>query len=102
MERVDQAEVMNGNEASSSSGLWVFGYGSLCWNPGFEFRKSVTGYIKGFIRKFWQGNATHRGTEEKVSSFFNFLLKECMLYLPYAPERKGGKAPSLAFNQQGE
>ena len=46
--------------------LWVFGYGSLCWNPGFKFGDSVVGHIEGFSRKFWQGNTTHRGTEEKV------------------------------------
>lgn len=48
-------------------GLWIFGYGSLCWNPGFEYKKSMTGYVKGFCRRFWQGNTTHRGTEDKVS-----------------------------------
>lgn len=46
--------------------VWVFGYGSLCWNPGFEFSKCVTGYIRGYVRRFWQGNDTHRGTKEKV------------------------------------
>lgn len=51
------------------NGLWIFGYGSLCWNPGFEFNRSITGFIKGFERKFWQGNATHRGTTEKVLFF---------------------------------
>lgn len=52
-------------DVSSTSGLWIFGYGSLCWHPGFEFDKSVTGYVTGYSRKFWQGNTTHRGTENK-------------------------------------
>jgi cation transport protein ChaC len=43
----------------------VFGYGSLCWNPGFEFKDSMVGYVQGFSRKFWQGNIAHRGTKEK-------------------------------------
>jgi len=47
-----------------SNSLWVFGYGSLCWKPGFEFGNSAIGHITGFSRKFWQGNTTHRGTPE--------------------------------------
>lgn len=54
---------MGSNNHSNS--LWVFGYGSLCWRPGFEYGDSVVGHITGFARKFWQGNATHRGTVEK-------------------------------------
>lgn len=49
----------------SGGKLWVFGYGSLCWLPGFEFGKSQLGFIRGFSRKFWQGNNSHRGTSEK-------------------------------------
>ncbi|XP_044765335.1 glutathione-specific gamma-glutamylcyclotransferase 1-like [Coccinella septempunctata] len=44
--------------------LWVFAYGSLCWKPGIKYKKSVKGYISGYSRKFWQGNTTHRGTDE--------------------------------------
>ncbi|KAG8232666.1 hypothetical protein J437_LFUL011898 [Ladona fulva] len=52
--------------------VWVFGYGSLCWFPGFEYKESVLGCVTGFKRRFWQGNATHRGTAVKVS-YFPFL-----------------------------
>ncbi|CAH0388498.1 unnamed protein product [Bemisia tabaci] len=50
---------------SANPQVWVFGYGSLCWHPGFEYDEAVTGYIKGYTRKFWQGSANHRGTSEK-------------------------------------
>uniref|UniRef100_A0A131Y2T0 glutathione-specific gamma-glutamylcyclotransferase n=1 Tax=Ixodes ricinus TaxID=34613 RepID=A0A131Y2T0_IXORI len=49
-----------------ASGIWVFGYGSLVWNPGFDFVRSQIGHIRGFERRFWQGNDKHRGTPEKI------------------------------------
>lgn len=55
------------NAADSQTHCWVFGYGSLCWYPGFEYNKCITGYIRGYNRRFWQGNTTHRGTKDKVS-----------------------------------
>ncbi|XP_076044328.1 putative glutathione-specific gamma-glutamylcyclotransferase 2 isoform X2 [Oratosquilla oratoria] len=48
-----------------NTSLWVFGYGSLCWHPGFHFGKHCVGFIKNYVRRFWQGNTTHRGTPEQ-------------------------------------
>lgn len=56
----------------------VFGYGSLLWKVNFNYSSRDHGHIKGFQRKFWQNNKTHRGTEGKVltleSSFLSIRL----------------------------
>ncbi|KAJ4957662.1 hypothetical protein NE237_024773 [Protea cynaroides] len=44
--------------------LWVFGYGSLVWNPGFEFDESVIGFIKDYRRVFDLACIDHMGTPE--------------------------------------
>ncbi|CAL9149182.1 gamma-glutamylcyclotransferase 2-1-like [Musa acuminata AAA Group] len=44
--------------------LWVFGYGSLVWNPGFEFDEKIIGFIKDYRRVFDLACIDHRGTPE--------------------------------------
>eukprot|EP01025_Chloroclados_australasicus_P036189 TRINITY_DN3681_c0_g1_i2.p1 TRINITY_DN3681_c0_g1~~TRINITY_DN3681_c0_g1_i2.p1 ORF type:complete len:192 (-),score=22.70 TRINITY_DN3681_c0_g1_i2:253-828(-) len=44
--------------------IWIFGFGSLVYNPGFEYNQKVYGYIKNYRRVFYQGSTDHRGTPE--------------------------------------
>jgi cation transport regulator ChaC len=44
-----------------TDGLWIFGYGSLVWRPGFAHTRRRPAWIPGFRRRFWQGSIDHRG-----------------------------------------
>ena len=44
--------------------LWVFGYGSLLWNPGFVPVEARQGRLDGWHRSFCMLSIHHRGTVE--------------------------------------
>lgn len=43
--------------------VWIFGYGSLIWDPGFAWSERVPARLSGFRRSFCMRSIHHRGTE---------------------------------------
>ncbi len=44
---------------------WVFGYGSLIWNPEVDFLDSALGRVHGYHRAFCIRSTRYRGTPER-------------------------------------
>jgi cation transport protein ChaC len=55
----DQAENVLGTP------LWIFGYGSLMWRPGFEFEEALPARVEGWRRGFYIYSTHHRGTHAR-------------------------------------
>ncbi|KAI7837330.1 hypothetical protein COHA_008845 [Chlorella ohadii] len=50
---------------AAPSSDWIFGFGSLIHNPGFEYSETLQPcYIRGYRRVFHQGSTDHRGMPE--------------------------------------
>src|SRR5690349_2563312 len=58
------AKTLSDNDFPDSD-LWVFGYGSLIWKPGFEFVEQRPARLIGEHRSLCIYSMVHRGTPEK-------------------------------------
>ena len=55
--------------------MWVFGYGSLVWNPGFDVQERVLARLPGYARSFCMRSIHRRGTPENPGLVL--ALDEC-------------------------
>ena len=46
--------------------MWVFGYGSLIWDPGFPVAEQHTAILNGWSRSFCMWSIHHRGTPDAM------------------------------------
>ena len=49
-----------------SQPLWVFGYGSLIWDPGFPVAEAQVARLSDWHRSFCMRSIHHRGTPERM------------------------------------
>ncbi len=48
----------------TTDAIWVFGYGSLIWKPGFDFAEHQRAVLAGYRRRFCMTSVHYRGTPE--------------------------------------
>ncbi|MGA9599241.1 MAG: gamma-glutamylcyclotransferase, partial [Methylocystis sp.] len=54
-----------GSASERARDLWVFGYGSLMWRPGFDYEESALAFVQGYHRALCIFSHVHRGTPER-------------------------------------
>jgi len=57
--------VLLGATCAGQQDLWVFGYGSLMWDPGFHFAEVRLAHLRGYQRRFTYWTRMARGTPER-------------------------------------
>ncbi|WIJ25610.1 gamma-glutamylcyclotransferase [Devosia sp. RR2S18] len=57
-------------DRTSTDTHWVFGYGSLIWNPGFPYVSAQQGLLRGAHRSLSIISHHHRGTPERPGLVF--------------------------------
>lgn len=71
-----------------ASDLWLFGYGSLIWNPGMPATETVRARVRGYHRGLYLWSRVNRGTPEQPG-------------LVLALDR-GGSCTGMAFRLAGD
>jgi cation transport protein ChaC len=56
---------MTRQDMTEQKEIWIYGYGSLMWDPGFAYVERQPALLRGFHRAFCIYSHRYRGTEER-------------------------------------
>lgn len=82
--------------------LWVFAYGSLLWDPGFEPAETARARLLGYRRSFCMWSFHYRGTEEAPGLVLALDEEEGVVCdgLALRPRREEGEAVRTAIRSR--
>ena len=73
----------DGTAPDSDGSLWVFGYGSLMWRPGFAYARRYKALLRGWRRSLCVFSHVYRGSPERPGLVLGL--------------DRGGACPGVAF-----
>ena len=74
-EKKQQSLLETRAERPSDEPMWVFGFGSLMWNPCFDYEIKTAAVLKGYDRKFHIWTTRARGTPNNPG--LGLCLEDC-------------------------
>lgn len=81
--------------------VWIFGYGSLMWNPALEYEESCTGTLAGWHRAFCLRLTVGRGTAVKPGRMLALKEGGCTTGVAYRlPEAKLEEELTLLWKRE--
>ena len=72
----DTRRALLGAPLSAGQDLWVYGYGSLMWDPGFHFDEVRLAHLTGYARRFTYWTRIARGTRERPALMLTLEKQE--------------------------